>query len=96
MDQSPTQSMLGAVMYADTAEVRRLAEQHVGLEERYPPDQSTPMVWAAAVDQWPLVEILLDHGAVIWAITSSGLRLRSGPSQVGSLPAQLKITHGSA
>lgn len=96
MDQSPTQSMLGAVMYADTAEVRRLAEQHVGLEERYPPDQSTPMVWAAAVDQWPLVEFCSIMALSSGPITSSGLRLRSGPSQVGSLPAQLKITHGSA
>lgn len=59
--------MLGAVMNSDTQEVRRLAEQHQGLDERLPGDQSTPIIAAAQTDQWPVVEILLDNGANIWA-----------------------------
>lgn len=59
--------MLGAVMNSDTQEVRRLAEQHQGLDERLPDDRSTPIIAAAQTDQWPVVEILLDNGADIWA-----------------------------
>ncbi|MBM3099314.1 ankyrin repeat domain-containing protein [Gluconobacter cerinus] len=28
-------------------------------------DQTTPMIYAAATDQWPVVEILINHGADI-------------------------------
>ncbi len=73
MDSSKIQPMLGAVMHSETEEVRRLAEKHIGLDERYPADQSTPMVAAAQTDQWPVVEILIDHGADIWAHDQFGI-----------------------
>ena len=65
--------MIAAVMYSETEEVRRLAEQGIGLNERDPTDQSTPMIAAAQTDQWPVVEILLDHGADIWAHDEFGI-----------------------
>ena len=65
--------MLGAVMESETDEVRHLAEQGIGLNERDPTDQSTPMIAAAQTDQWPVVEILLDHGADIWAHDEFGI-----------------------
>ncbi len=73
MDRTNTQSMLGAVMHSDTDSVRRLAEQHVNLDERDPADQATPMIQAAQTDQWPAVEILMDHGADIWAHDEFGI-----------------------
>lgn len=66
------QPMLGAVMNSETDEVKRLAEQHQGLNERSPEDQTTPMIYAAATDQWSVVEILIDHGADIWAHSKFG------------------------
>lgn len=60
-----SQLMLGAVMNSETEEVRRLAERHQGLDERDTDDQSTPMIAASDTDQWPVVEILIDHGADI-------------------------------
>jgi hypothetical protein len=63
----PDVPMLGAVMNSEIDEVRKLAAQGIGLNERAPEDQSTPMIAAAETDQWPVVEILIDHGADIWA-----------------------------
>ena len=65
--------MIGAVMEGDLDAVRRLAERHESLDERNPDDQSTPMVAAAQVDQWRMVEILIDHGADIWAHDQFGI-----------------------
>ena len=73
VDPSGVQPMLAAVMNGTPDDVRRLAEKHVGLDERYAANQSTPMVWAATVDQWPMVEILIDHGADIWAHDEFGI-----------------------
>ena len=73
VDPSKIQPILGAVMHSDTEAVRRLAEQHIGLDERLPADQSTPMIAAAQTDQWPVVEILIDHGADIWAHDEFGI-----------------------
>ena len=41
------QPMLGAVMHSRPERVRQLAEQGVGLNERDPANQSTPMIAAA-------------------------------------------------
>ncbi|WP_225197875.1 ankyrin repeat domain-containing protein [Gluconobacter oxydans] len=62
-----SQPMLGAVMNSETDKVRRLAERHPGLDERDTGDQSTPIIAASDTDQWPVVEILIDHGVDIWA-----------------------------
>jgi hypothetical protein len=67
--------MLGAVQHSETEEVRRLAEQGIGLDEREPADQSTPMILASGSDQWPVVEILVDHGANIWAHDQFGVTM---------------------
>jgi hypothetical protein len=73
VDRNQIMPMLGAVMTSDTDEVRRLAAKGVGLNEREPADQSTPMIEAAQTDQWPSVEILIDHGADIWAHDQFGI-----------------------
>ncbi|WP_147151171.1 ankyrin repeat domain-containing protein [Neoasaia chiangmaiensis] len=65
-DKEPHLPMIGAVMHSDTDEVRRLAAKGIGLNERAPEDQSTPLLMAAATDQWPVVELLIDSGANIW------------------------------
>ena len=75
MDASKIQPMLGAVMHSETDEVRRLAERGIGLDERYPANQSTPMIMASGSDQWPVVEILVDHGADIWAHDEFGVTM---------------------
>ncbi|WP_107964598.1 ankyrin repeat domain-containing protein [Sphingomonas sp. PP-CE-3G-477] len=67
--------MLGAVMHSETEEVLRLAKQGIGLDEREPADQSTPMIVASGSDQWPVVEILVDHGANIWAHDQFGITM---------------------
>jgi len=72
VNQAGIQPMLGAVMNDGPEEVRALAEKHIGLNERNPANQSTPMITAATVDQWPMVEILIDHGADIWAHNEFG------------------------
>ena len=69
----PYRPMLGAVMNSETDEVRRLAANHTGLDERDPDNQATPMIDAATTDQWPSVEILIDHGADIWAHDQFGI-----------------------
>ena len=73
VNQAAIQPMLGAVMNSETEEVRRLAEQHIGLNEREPANQATPMIEASDTDQWPIVEILIDHGADIWAHDQFGI-----------------------
>ncbi len=73
--------MLGAVMHSETEEVLRLAKQGIGLDERYPANQATPMIMASGSDQWPVVEILVDHGANIWA-----------HDQFGTTMAQMAVT----
>jgi len=45
----------------------------VGLNERAPENQATPMIDASDSDQWPVVEILIDHGADIWAHDEFGI-----------------------
>ena len=73
VNPSKIQPMLSAVMHDGSAEVLRLAEKHIGLDERYAADQATPMIFAAQTDQWPVVEILIDHGADIWAHDEFGI-----------------------
>lgn len=73
MNKKNVMPMLGAVMYSETEEVRRLARQGIGLEERDPANQATPMITASDTDQWPVVEILIDHGADIWAHDQFGI-----------------------
>lgn len=75
VDKSQIMPMLGAVMHSNTEQVRRLAEQHIGLEEREPADQATPMIVASGSDQWPVIEILVDHGANIWAHDQFGVTM---------------------
>lgn len=65
--------MLGAVMHAKTDEVRRLADRGIGLDERYYTNNDTPMIFAAGSNQWTAVEILIDHGADIWAYNQFGI-----------------------
>ena len=72
-DRARIQPMLGAVMHSDTVEVLRLAELHAGLDERLPDVGETPMIFASQTDQWPVVEILIDHGADIWAHDRFGI-----------------------
>lgn len=60
-------------MNSRTEKVRELAAKGIGLNERAPEDQSTPMINAARTDQWPVVEILIDHGADIWAYDEFGI-----------------------
>lgn len=65
--------MLAAVMHSKPDEVRRLAAQGIGLNERYYTNNTTPMIFAAGSDQWTMAEILLDHGADIWAHDEFGI-----------------------
>jgi hypothetical protein len=73
VDHSQIMPMLGAVMTSDVEEVRRLAAKGVGLNERDPAEQATPMIEAAEIDQWPMVEILIDHGADVYAHDQFGI-----------------------
>lgn len=73
MDQSRIMPMLGAVENDGAEEVRKLAQKGIGLNERDPANQTTPMIFAAATDQWPVVEILLDYGADVWAHDQFGI-----------------------
>ena len=73
VDQTGIQPMLGAVMHSDTDEVRRLAERGIGLDERSRANQATPIIVASGSDQWPVIEILVDHGADIWAHDEFGV-----------------------
>ena len=75
VDKSAILPMIGAIQHSDTDEVRRLAALHQGLEERNPDDQATPMIQASGSDQWPVVEILVDHGANIWAHDQFGVTM---------------------
>ncbi|OMJ32877.1 hypothetical protein BSZ14_05605 [Sphingomonas sp. Sph1(2015)] len=72
-NKAGVQPMLGAVMHSKPDEVRRLAEQGIGLNERDPANQSTPMIAAAETMQWGMVEVLIDHGADIWAYDQFGI-----------------------
>lgn len=73
VNEAKIQPMLGAVMHSRTEDVRRLAEQGIGLNERYAADQATPLIEAGGSNQWPVVEILVDHGADIWAHNQFGI-----------------------
>ncbi len=75
VNQSQIMPMLGAVQHSDTETVRKLAEQHIGLDERNPDDQSTPMIEGSGSDQWPVVEILVDNGADIWSHNEFGITM---------------------
>ena len=75
MDKSQVIPMLGAVQHSDTENVRRLAEKSIGSEEREPGSQATPIIVASGSDQWPVVEILIDHGADIWAHDEFGITM---------------------
>lgn len=72
-NKAGVQPMLGAVMHSKPDEVRQLAKQGVGLNERDPANQSTPMIAAAETMQWGMVETLIDHGADIWAHDEFGI-----------------------
>ena len=65
--------MLAAVMHSKPDEVRRLAAQGIGLDERDPANKPTPMIVAAQTLQWQMAEVLLDHGADIWAHDEFGI-----------------------
>lgn len=80
------QPMLGAVMHSRTEDVRRLAEQGIGLNERYAADQSTPIIEAAGSDQWLVVEILVDQGADIWAHDEFGITMAEWAATSRILP----------
>lgn len=69
----PDIPMTGAVMNSRTEKVRDLAAKGIGLNERAPEDNATPMIRGAQTDQWPVVEILIDHGADIWAHDEFGI-----------------------
>ena len=69
----PDVPMLGAVMNSRTEKVRELAAKGIGLNERAPENQATPMIAASDTDQWPVVEILIDHGADVWAHDEFGI-----------------------
>ena len=73
MNQAAIMPMIGAVMHSNTEKVRELAVKGIGLNERDPEIQTTPMINASDTDQWPVVEILLDHGADIWAHDKFGI-----------------------
>lgn len=73
VNQAGIMPMIGAVMTSDTDEVRRLAAKGIGLNERAPENGATPMIDASDTDQWPVVEILIDHGADIWAHDEFGI-----------------------
>lgn len=75
VDNPLRQPMLGAVMHSRTGEVRRLAEQGIGLNERDPASHATPLITAGMTDQWPAAEILIDHGADIWAHDEFGFTI---------------------
>lgn len=72
-NEAAIQPMLGAVMNSRPEKVRALAAQGTGLEERDPSNQSTPIIAAAETMQWEMVEVLLDHGANIWAHDQFGI-----------------------
>ena len=96
---SKIQPMLGAVMHSETEKVRRLAEQHIGLDEHYPANQSTPMITASSSDQWRVVEILVDHGADIWVHDQFGITMAQMAVTSRILPgsaedqARLRVIH---
>ncbi len=69
----PDVPMLGAVMNSRTEKVRELAAKGIGLNERAPEDNATPMIRGAQTDQWPVVEILIDQGADVWAHDEFGI-----------------------
>ncbi|MBO1358897.1 hypothetical protein J2D73_03660 [Acetobacter sacchari] len=76
------QTMMGAVMKGTAEDVRILAEKNIGINEVYSDEETTPLIVAASTDQWPSVEILMDHGADIWAhdvfgITAARMAVRS-------------------
>ena len=75
VDKSRAMPMLGAIQHSNTEDVRRLAESKTGLEEREPGSQATPIIVASGSDQWPVVEILVDHGADIWAHDQFGITM---------------------
>ena len=75
MNEPLAMPMLGAVQHSDTEKVRRLAEKKIGLEEREPGSNATPIIVASGSDQWPVIEVLVDHGADIWAHDQFGITM---------------------
>lgn len=73
VNQAAILPMIGAVMHSNSEKVHELAARGIGLNERDPEIQITPMINASDTDQWPVVEILLDHGADIWAHDKFGI-----------------------
>jgi len=73
VNKARIQPMLAAVMHSKPDEVRRLAAQGIGLNERYYTNNTTPMIFAAGSNQWTMVETLLDHGGDIWAHDEFGI-----------------------
>ena len=76
VDHAQIMPMLGAIMHSDADQVRQLAARHIGLDEREPATGATPIMVAAESDQWPVVEILIDHGANIWAHDEFGVTMQ--------------------
>ena len=52
---------------------RLLSGASAGFMPRAPEDNATPMIRGAKTDQWPVVEILIDHGAHVWAHDEFGI-----------------------
>lgn len=90
VNQAAIRPMLGAVMHSRIADVRRLAEQGVGLDERGLEDNSTPMISAAQTEQWRMVEILIDHGADIWTYDEFGITAAQAAMTSRLLPGSVE------
>jgi hypothetical protein len=66
-------SMFGAVLDRSPEDVRRLAQRGEGVNMRDQFDGATPVIRAAETGHWSSAEVLLDHGADIWAHHQSGV-----------------------
>ncbi|WP_233140374.1 ankyrin repeat domain-containing protein [Acetobacter sp. DsW_063] len=66
-EEMQSSAMMGAVMEGSADDVRALAEKNVGINDVYSGQRTTPLIVAATTDQWPSAEVLIDHGADIWA-----------------------------
>lgn len=71
MTADPGTSLIKAVYDGNESRVRALVSSGANLEERKS-DESTPLLLAAETDQFEIAEILIDHGANIWATSEFG------------------------
>ncbi|QCE35315.1 ankyrin repeat domain-containing protein [Acetobacteraceae bacterium] len=72
MDQEWGGPMFYAVKNGDVKKVQKLAAKKIGLEERDPADNTTPVIRSAGQGDWDMVEILLKAGADPWAQDEMG------------------------